>query len=523
MLVTKNPTRGAAVLFFALAIVISGCGPPGPRALLKGRKFIQRGDYGRAAAELKAATRLLSTNGVAWNDYGVALQHTRQFDEAAQAYQNALKFDRDLVEAHYNLGCLWMEMGKLGDAKTELTAYIIRRGNEAQGWLELGDAQLRADQLLDAEKSFSTVLYLNSKNPAALNGMGLARLARDRPQDAEQFFAAAVQDDPAYGPAILNLAVVNQEYLRNNDVALENYRAYLALTPRPGDWDAVNALATALEQKDLSRSAGQTEPPPEKLPASEPPPIPAPVVEKHSAAAAAPPAPRRPERRQPGVMHRLNPANWFARPENRRAPPPHPATQARVPAPANSSKPAEPVHIVAPAPPVFPRYMYRSAGQPAPGNRAAASTAFRQAQQFQEQQQWPQAMEAYGKAAAMDPSWFDAQYNYGVLAFDQGRFGNALAADEMALAIQPDSMAARYNFALALQAAGYVTDAVEQFKRVVAENPGHAQAHLALGNIYARQYHDVAAARQQYLKVLALDPGNPHAADIQFWLSSNPP
>jgi hypothetical protein len=29
-------------------------------------------------------------------------------------------------------------------------------------------------------------------------------------------------------------------------------------------------------------------------------------------------------------------------------------------------------------------------------------------------------------------------------------------------------------------------------------------------------------ARRHYLKVLAVNPANPQAADIQFWLSSNP-
>jgi hypothetical protein len=35
--------------------------------------------------------------------------------------------------------------------------------------------------------------------------------------------------------------------------------------------------------------------------------------------------------------------------------------------------------------------------------------------------------------------------------------------------------------------------------------------------------YDPALARQHYLKVLALDPRNPQAPDIQFWLSLNPP
>jgi tetratricopeptide (TPR) repeat protein len=130
---------------------------------------------------------------------------------------------------------------------------------------------------------------------------------------------------------------------------------------------------------------------------------------------------------------------------------------------------------------------------------------------------------AYQKAAGLDPGWFEAQYNYGVLAYRQEDYNHALAAYEMALAIRPDSADARYNFALVLKAAGYMTDAVGELKKVVAAKPDEARAHLSLGNLYAQQLRDPAQARREYLRVLALDPRNPQAGDIQFWLSANPP
>ena len=96
----------------------------------------------------------------------------------------------------------------------------------------------------------------------------------------------------------------------------------------------------------------------------------------------------------------------------------------------------------------------------------------------------------------MDPGWFEAQYNYGVLAYRQRDFSHSLAAYEMALAIQPDSADARYNFALALKAAGYATDAVNELKKIVAASPDEARAQLALGNLYAQQMRDPAQARR---------------------------
>ena len=132
------------------------------------------------------------------------------------------------------------------------------------------------------------------------------------------------------------------------------------------------------------------------------------------------------------------------------------------------------------------------------------------------------AMKSYQQAAQADPSWFEAQYNLGVLSYRLRNFQQALGAYEMALAIRPDSVDARYSFALALKAAAYVPEAVHELEKILSANPNNVAAHLTLANLYAQQLHDTAQARQHYLKVLALDPANSQATDIQFWLSSNP-
>jgi len=69
------------------------CGPPGPRALLAGKKDLDRGKYQAAIEELKQATQLMKTNANAWNYLGLAYHHTGQAREAIAAYQQALKED----------------------------------------------------------------------------------------------------------------------------------------------------------------------------------------------------------------------------------------------------------------------------------------------------------------------------------------------------------------------------------------------------------------------------------------------
>jgi len=581
MLTTKNEREEGKwktafswlrLLFLVVfAAALAGCGPPGAHALLKGKKLLQEGDYADAADEFKDATEVMATNAEAWNYLGVAEQHAGQFEEAANAYQRALELDRDLTEAHYNLGCLWMDENKPDDAVSEFTSYTLRRVNEPDGWLKLGLAQLRAGDVLTSEKSFSTALYLSPNNAVALNGLGLARMKRSRPEEAQKFFQAAVQAHPDYAPAILNLATVEHEYLHNDQFALDEYHAYLNLNPRPANWDEVNALAASLDQTPAAAAppaqtqqyppawqnsaSDENTPPPEQeamrpqkkkehrsqsprdnaqeeMAETSPAPTETEQVPPDTTIVSAPNSAPKPARQNNtygsvetnpqnannnGGQGNYNPPWFHFQPLQEQG-----SVKVTPLPPENYSGSPAPVHIVQPAPLSYPRYPYLLPRKPAPGDRHAASAMFARARQDEAARRFTDALDSYRRATRFDPSWFEAQYNCGVMAYRLRDYQFSLGAYEMALAIHPDSLDARYNFALALKAAGYVPDAVDELKEILASKPNDARIHLELGNIYAQKLRDVPRAHAEYLKVLQLDPGNPQASNIEFWLSANP-
>jgi tetratricopeptide (TPR) repeat protein len=229
--------------------------------------------------------------------------------------------------------------------------------------------------------------------------------------------------------------------------------------------------------------------------------------------------------KKPGFWHRLFGSDTPQNPARSQY-----AGQDLTPIPATTepepaTKPAEEKPAaVKPAPaPVFARYNFSAPRKPLAGDRRAAGGAFTKARLAEQDENWLDAEQWYQQAAEMDPAWFEAQYNTGVLAHRLRNFALALPRYELALALQPDSVDARYNFALALKAAGYAPDAADEFKKILAANPGEVRAHLALANLCAQSLKDTAQARQHYLKVLELQPDNPQAADIRFWLSANSP
>jgi tetratricopeptide (TPR) repeat protein len=572
--------RGLLFMLLVAAMWTTGCGPPGPRALLEGKSLIEQGQYAAAVEKLSAATELMATNAQAWNYLGLAYHLAGQPDAAAGAYEKALKLDHDLVAAHYNLGCLLLEQNqpdKLEAARNELTAFTLHEGNSPSGWVKLGTVELRQRDTAAAEKSFWQALQLNSNNPEALNGLGLVEIQLNRHRDAVSCFENALAQQPDYAPALLNLAVISQGYQSERPLALQKYRQYLALNPKPANWDAVNALARQLEQEmnvsahtaaglgselvkatpngagrpaspasssrtDVaSGSARNAESDADSGPSNPPETVQLQNEQPVRVAASQQPAPRTAaaspptstddtvvvgppaedassgDTSKPGFFQRINP--FRRQPTPVASPTPQPENGPAGGGARDSSRAASAPNVA--------RYNYVSPAKPAEGNRAQAERYFAQAAEAQHERRLQDAVRLYRAATQADPSFFEAQSNLGLAAFDLGDMTQALLAYEIALAIKPESFNARFNFALALIKANYIIDAAQELEHLIAaspdESPEHlAMAHLTLANLYAEQFHRPASARPHYSKVLDLDPQNSQATVIRYWLRDHP-
>lgn len=580
MFATKNRTVAIVCLLLATTFV-TACTPPGPRALLEGRKLLEAGQTDAALERLKTATSLLPTNAAAWNYLGLAYHRAGQWTNAAEAYTRALRLDRELLEARFNLGCLWLDQDQWDAARGEFTAYTLRRGNAVDGWLKLGAAQLQGRDVVGAEKSFREALRLDAGSVEAMNGLGLVLLQRNRPRDAAESFGAALKEQPDYRPALLNLATVSQQYLNNRSEALRLYRAYLALQPKATDWDAVNVIVRSLEPPLVPAVSTQSvrsqpvvvtnnvvaaAPPP---PTNQPKPTPtlatrpvttpkpettvaptrpasAPVIEKPVTTPVAPPpevVKLSPEpvikaaATQPQASVARSEVAVRPTPATESVPPPKPARKGFFsklnpfsrsetnPGTAAPKAPTEATSTVAPAarPPAVPgRYSYLSPKPPGPGNRPEAEVSFAQGQQAQRVNRMAEALPSFRRAAQLDPSYFEAYYSMGLTAFNLRSFQTALMAWEYAIALRPDNADARYNFGLTLKAADYPQDAANELEKLLALHPDEARGHLTLGNLYADELRDIPRARRHYNRVLQLDPRNPQAQAIRYWLVANP-
>src|SRR4051812_284120 len=86
---SQNAPLLRVLIILASALLLCGCGPPGPRALLKGERLIREGKYEQAVESLQTATQLLPKNAQAYNHLGLALHGNKQFAPALIAYKKA--------------------------------------------------------------------------------------------------------------------------------------------------------------------------------------------------------------------------------------------------------------------------------------------------------------------------------------------------------------------------------------------------------------------------------------------------
>lgn len=579
MRTNNNPAAKIVVLLAAAVTLFTACAPPATRALRSGQKLLARGKYAQAVEQFKTASTLLGeTNAQVFNYLGLACHLAGQAAPAENSYKRALALNPDLSEARYNLGCLYLDEDKLEQAKSELTAYTLRRAGAADGWEKLGMAHLRSaeagssrgrtGEVAAAEKAFNESLRLNPGQAQALVGLGLARLNRGRAADAAQCFKDALTNQPPYPAALLNLAVVSQQYLGAREAALQNYKRYVALKPSPENVSAVQLLVQQLEAESTS-SADSAAAKLATKPGSQLPKGMAESIQSPANSVTAGSNLSQPDRSgqtqsqtapytqsEPTSKAPVQPVQSVVIPpdpviksadtsavgqessaHSNTAQPPHTAqnTTERTGPKRSFFERFNPANLFASreesgssqrmgensAEARIPRYHYQHPLRPLPGNRTMADPFFAQAVNAQRAHDLPAALSGYRQAIQRDPAFYDAYYNLALAQLQSGDVSGSLGSCEMALAIKPDSADARYNFAIALKQGNYVVDSAEELEKLLALFPNDVRGQLALANLYAQQLSDIPKARQHYLKVLELEPNNAQAASIRSWLADS--
>jgi tetratricopeptide (TPR) repeat protein len=124
--------------------------------------------------------------------------------------------------------------------------------------------------------------------------------------------------------------------------------------------------------------------------------------------------------------------------------------------------------------------------------------------------QWEDAIVAYRRVVAIDPTYAAAWNNLGLLLHRMGRYDEAHDAYEAALAQDATCCEAVYNLGSLAEDRGEVDEAVRCYRQALALSPDYGDAHFNLAGALARSGRaDEAVAHWQ--RYLELDAGSPWA------------
>ena len=124
--------------------------------------------------------------------------------DAVAALRAALRFDRDHVNARFNLGYALRRQGEPEAAVKEFDTLVDRFPGDAGNWIGLGGALLDAARPRDAMAAYRRALVLAPDDPTALTELGMAHVDAGEFDAAGRCYRRVIGADPDDGRAWLN-------------------------------------------------------------------------------------------------------------------------------------------------------------------------------------------------------------------------------------------------------------------------------------------------------------------------------
>jgi len=133
-------------------------------------------------------------------DLGNTYYQQGNLDEAAAAFEAALKVQPSHLGSLTNLGVVYYQQGRLDDAVAQFEAGLKADASDAQLHYLLGAVRLQQGRLDDAEKSFLRAGELQPDLPEVYYGLGALYRLQGKTDEAIAAFERFLEAGPAQDP-----------------------------------------------------------------------------------------------------------------------------------------------------------------------------------------------------------------------------------------------------------------------------------------------------------------------------------
>ena len=187
--------------------------------LLQASALERLDQHAAALAALRAADELAPGNPRILYRLGNQYQRTGQAEQAVDAYRQAIRRDKKLLPAHFNLGAVLFELGRLDEA---LAAYVIalepideafRKGQtvdpvNALAYRNLGAIYLQGEEYRQAVAAYAKARQLAPSDSQVLYNLGFAHYRLGQWDEAREAYEHALRQDADLPVAYLHLGQI---------------------------------------------------------------------------------------------------------------------------------------------------------------------------------------------------------------------------------------------------------------------------------------------------------------------------
>jgi tetratricopeptide (TPR) repeat protein len=212
------------------------------------------GDTQGALREISIARRDSQELPALEREYIVAAESyfARDYPEAEQRYRHILIDYPFETEARLFLIYILYDSNELDEALANATALATQEPDSEVAWGAISDLNLRLKRFGDADLALQRYVDLAPENPNAQLLLGDSLFLRQRYEEARPYYKEAVELDPGFGSAQLQLAYI--DYLTDEWSSALTHFSSLATSDMLTDSDRITA---AFEWAHLLRASGQ--------------------------------------------------------------------------------------------------------------------------------------------------------------------------------------------------------------------------------------------------------------------------
>ncbi|TFH54305.1 MAG: tetratricopeptide repeat protein [Methanothrix sp.] len=166
----------------------------------RGYALSAKGEYEQAAKAYDEALKLDPGLAYAWIQKGKALYQLGRYNESTLACQLAVRIDPNCTSAWNSLGASLFMQGKNDEAIDACNRAIELEADYDSAWNSKGYAFMSLGKYDESVKSFDQALKINEKHKYAWNGKGQSLNSLKRYDEALQAFERTIELDSSYSP-----------------------------------------------------------------------------------------------------------------------------------------------------------------------------------------------------------------------------------------------------------------------------------------------------------------------------------